>query len=498
MKSLEKNILVQALMLWVFLSVPLSVTAHPSVFPERPAAVDIRLDLNGYTFNNADYLTYDHASYEADRVYDMFNTDDQLNFCMTTVGFHFHKKFERTEVDLEIDHSGFWGNDVLMGGDNGANAFRFLSLHAIGRPVDFYQLKAGRFDYEIGDACNDFFFSDTIDAVENTFLISLGPAPLRISFLTEVMSNGAKPTDTYAWSGLEKDDEEVNDFDGDTLSLRFGSVIRYFAASLFSYYVRYGANTVGGADISDNGKTDVNEADHDYLSLSGFRAFANFSGWVKTDFTLAWSTGKDFQYEGEKVYNGYAAAANVYLDLSGRGAALPLLERVYLSSGYFSPSYCGMKAASPGGMLMYLYKGYSVSPCANFYHFRDSTKKENAVSGFDATVSKLFLKSGISMKAGPFSVELMNVIWFANEDPDTRLANIAGKENAGERAPAYMGNESEARLSYTVDQIELFFTGALYVPGDYYKTRAEYNTCFSGGSDIFYGFNLGCTYRFGI
>ncbi len=458
----------------------------------------ITFQADAYHFNNDDFEDYNAKTYEKNKAVASENTDDAVNFAISTIKLDVHKKVSKSEFDLVMDRTGFWGNDNLMGKDQGGNPFRFLSMHCKVYPVDFYELTIGRFEYGIGSAKYDYFFEDIVDGVENRFIIPLGIDSLKISLLTEIMSNAAKPSDTYAWSALEKDSEEIDDFDGDTVSLRHGLSVSYYAATLFGYYVRYGANTSGAADTSEDGKSSLNEADHDYLFMGGLRAFYTAIGAVSTDATFAYSTGKDYQYEGGRDYDGYAGSLNIAVDMSGTGLNLPVLEEFVTSTGYFSPKFCGMKADSPGGMITYLYKGYFVAPYANFYHFKDYAKDEYEVSTVDKTVSKTFIKNSLTTNVAGITSSVSSVVFFANEDKDIKVSNVAGKNTKGEDGLTYMGTEVDTEISYTIDQLELYIIGGVYLPSDYYSEKSKVNTYFTDGSDMMYGVNLGCTYNFGM
>lgn len=451
-----------------------------------------------YHFNNDDFESYDAKKYDENKAVATDNTDDAQNFALSTLKLEMHKEYSKTEFDLAVDRTGFWGNDNLMGKDKGANAFRFLSLHCIARPLGFYELKIGRFDYFIGDAKYDYFFNDTVDGIENIFLLPLGIDTLKVSVLTEIMSNAAKPSDTYAWSALEKDSEEIDDFDGDTLTMRYGLKVSYYAGTLFAYYVRYGANAAGAADTAEDGMSSLNEADHDYLFMSGARAFYTAMGFLSTDATFAYSIGKDYQYEGSHDYNGFGSAFNIVLDMSTGGLNLPVIEEFVTSVGYFSPKFCGMKASSPGGMLTYLYKGYFVAPYANFYHFKDYAKDEYEVSTVDKTVAKTFVRNNVSTEVAGIKTELSSVVFFANEDKDTKVSNVAGKDKKGEEGLTYMGSELDLEISYSIDQLRLYIIGGMYLPSEYYKDKSKVNTYFTDGTDLMYGVNIGCTYFIGI
>jgi hypothetical protein len=458
----------------------------------------IQFQADYYHFNNNDFENYDKETFEKNKSIDSENTDDALHFTMSTFQLSLNKEFGRTEFDFAMDRTGFWGNDNLMGNDDNANGFRFSSLHVIARPVDIFALKIGRFKHTIGDAKNDYFFNDIIDAVETEFSIPLGIDNLKIVTLAEVMSNAGKPSDMYAFSAIDKDSETIENFNGDTVSMRYGMQIRYFAATLFGYYVRYGANTSGAADTSEDGKSSLNESDKDYLATSGLRAFYTLAGFLSTDLTFAYSVGKDYQYEGEKDYNGFATALNVSLNAGNNGLNLPVLEEYVFSAGYFSPKYAGMKGSSPGGMLTFLYKGYFLAPYANFYHFKDYTKDEYEVSTVDSTVAKTFAKNTISTKVIGIRTDIDSVVFFANEDKDTVYSNVAGKNTKGEDGLTYMGIENDLTISYYIDSLKLYIAGGIFLPSDYYKDKSEVNTYFNDSTDLMYGVNVGCSYSLGI
>jgi len=424
-----------------------------------------------YTFDNADFRYYDHTMYQRYKSVDYLNTDDRMSFIYYNITINYSRKYKNSEFFLKIYRSGFYGSDNLEGRDDGKNPILFSNIYFIYYPFKGFSFKLGRYYFNIGDAKKDYFFSDTIDGIVFTYDLSKN-----ISFKLEgdILGIGARPEGTRIWFGIEKDDEIIEDFNGDVISARGGLIAKAYFAKVFSFILRYGATTDGGADISESGRSIVNRADGDYLSLSGLRLFYDFDFFGSTDLTVAYSYGQDRQYERDKTYNGFAVALNHSAKIDTK-----YLRKIGLSTGYFHPKFCSMKAASMGGILLWAYKGYFASPYAYFYHFKDYSKRAFGKTYVDKTASKTFAKYNMDFKLlRKLKLKYHTLVLFANED---KLK--------------YMGWENEITLNLNLEYLLFELMGAIYLPSKYYKRRAYYNTYIPWGNKPFYGMSFSATYK---
>jgi hypothetical protein len=343
----------------------------------------------------------------------------------------------------------------------------------------------GRHRFSIGNVDNDFFFkvesghrdyffSDTIDGITFKQKYNIGGRPSALILMGDILGMGARPADSRIWFGVSKDKEEMDNFNGDVVSARAGAMFDYWFVRTFAFYLRYGASSEGGADISENGKNSINQADNDFLFMGGVRLSENFGDAGMGDFTFAWSEGRDYQFDDTHKYSGFGTSVNYTYPVKS------VLDKISMSVGYFHPDFCSMKADSPAGLTMWAWKGYFAAPYAYFYHFRDYQKREYEQSNVDKTVSKSFGKI------------MFDFLLFEKLKVYTGFLALFANEGAADQV--YMGTEAELNLGYQIENIRFELRSGIYLPSDYYKERSADNTYMPAGSDPFYGAGLICTY----
>lgn len=422
-------------------------------------------------FDNADFVSYDYNTYKTYRPVDRLNTDDRSYFVYSSLNIGYDAYFNRSEFHIEAYRSGFWGNDNLETKDDGKNPVAFYKLYFYYSLADNLFLTFGRQKFSIGNSLYDYFFSDIVDGLRLDFFPM---QDLKIVFLTDVLGIAAKP-DTYLYS-TQKDSEDIDDFNGEVLSLRTGIMLEYKIAKIFSFYVKYGANKQGGADRAENGLNDINQPDGDFLFMNGLRIFDEKTLLDSLDLTLAYSYGRDYQFDKKRTYKGIAIALN------GKQKFDDLFS-LQFSFGYFQPQFAMMKGISMGGLLLFANKGYFPSPYASAYHFKDYAKTDPP-SITDRTVSKTFGKI-----EGLFSYQNWNI----------GLNYLRLYETKKETSFGYMGSEMEFLLGVSLENLKIELHLALFLPSSiYYKNRSATNTYFPIGDDPFYGINLACSYSFDL
>lgn len=446
---------------------------------------------DGYFFNNADFINYDKQRYEENQVVDRQNSDDQISFVYSGISLYFMQRYKYSEFFATVRQSAMWGSDSLEGRPEENNTITYSELY-----FNYYfspdlMMSLGRYRYSLEDSVNEYFFNDTIDGV--SFKHSL-PWGMQYRLLVDVLGIASKPEDTRVWFSVAKDEESIDDFQGDTMTLRGGFIFdheafkiydEYFKYKVFAFYLRYGANTSGGADIAENGKSALNEADNDYLMNTGIRFNYEITKIWQIDFTTAYSQGADNQFNDKREYNDIAMAFNQRFDTSL--LKWPVDFMIDLSGGYFGPKYASMKANSPGGMLIMAYKGYFPAPYAYFYEIRDEAKDQYEVGSVDKTVAKTFGKIGISTYVAGLLPHVSVLVLMANERDND------GKTQFGETS-VMMGTEIEAGLQYNIENIIFTLTGAVFMPGEYYEKRSAENVYLPLGKDPMYGVGLNVNY----
>ena len=438
------------------------------------AKTSISFFSGAYHFNNDDQLTYNQNSYSANKSVQFLNTDDRANVITGLLQLKYDTSYKKTEFNIDVARQGVWGTDNFQGRDQGRNPILVNRLHFWWYPTENISFLLGRHRYSIGEADRDYFFSDVLDGILLKYSFS---DDMSIELEGDVVSNAAKPS-VGIYGLINKDDEQVQDFNGDTVTARGGlnfsfKVPDLIGFKLFSYYLRYGGNTLGGADIAENGRNDINKADGDFLSMSGVRTTAKLGDLLEGDLTFAYSIGQDAQFDSTRKYNGFGTALAVTNKLN---ISDDMSNKATLGAGFFHKDFASMKGNSMGGQLLYGYRLYYASAYTNFYSFRDEGKRPDAIRQIDATNSKTFARLEDKFKMGGLGIRLMVLGLFQTD----------GME--------YMGLEDEIEFTYKIDNIQFGLLGAIFLPSDYYSKRASTNFFLPQGSEPFYGGSLTVTY----
>lgn len=431
-----------------------------------------------YSYNNADLTDYKQSTYNQNKATQSRNTDDRATFTLSTVTLDYAKKYLNSELFMTIRADGYWGNDTL--GKNSQSSLMFDRLYA--RTAFGYDswVAVGRQRYGIGEAVNEYFFNSIIDGAVMNLSVDIYGIPLKFDLMGDVTGLSSTPANTNRFSTIKKDDEQTDDFKGNTVSVRGGGKVGYYCAKMFGYYVRYSASHDGGSDISDDGRTTVNKVDGDYLYIYGGRLFNDFHVFGKADFTLVFSDGYDFQQDRDVRYNGRSFAFNYEFNLnSTKFQPWKYLNniRFNFSIGQFGENYCGMDSDGLGGLLLDDYYGYKMSAIAGPYHFIDYDKDEANPTYVDRSVSKNFIKTGIMLS-----------VWYVDMDYSFLLLKDCTKKE--------MGKLHALSLNYVDDNLKVFLRGEYFKPGQYYKKTGANNSFVPAGSDPFYCVSLGARYEF--
>lgn len=437
-------------------------------------AASIEFDSFYYYFNNADFRNYSAEQYKANQATSFLNGDDRTHLIFGNVRLKYQTKYKKTEFKADISRWAYWGTDNFQGRDAGQNPFTFRDLNFTWYPTDKITFLFGRYTYNIGNTRRDYFFHDIIDGGQLEFKFNPN---FKLQVMGDIFSNAMKPDIAGYLGAIKKDPEQIDDFNGDTITARFGGFFQAYFAKLFSYYVRYGANTQGGADLSENGRNPLNKADGDFLSMNGIRLSKDFQTLGSVDLTASYSYGKDYQFDATRTYNAFAGAMNYHKKFEAES----LKYEPGFSGGWFDPNYASMKAASMGGTLLWQYKAYFASPHAYFYHFRDYGKRADQQQYIDRTNSKTFVKM-----SHEFQFKKTFLRNFTFEPTVMALLQTSGYE--------YMGTEIEIMMNYRVDNIKFAAAPAVYLPSNYYTKYATTNTFVPNGNDPFFGFGFTLTY----
>lgn len=437
------------------------------------SAASLEFDTFYYYFNNADFRNYSAETYRANQSVPYLNTDDRIHLLFGSLRLKYATRYKKTEFKVDMSRFGFWGTDNFQGRDAGQNPITFRDLNFSWYPTEQLAIQFGRFTYSIGESQKDYFFYDIIDGMQVEYKFNQN---YKLHFMGDVFSQAAKPDIAGYLAFVKKDTEQLDDFNGDTLTTRFGGYFQAHFIKAFSYFLRYGANSQGGADLSENGRNPLNKADGDFLSMSGIRLSKESYTLGAVDFTLSYSYGKDYQFDATRTYNAMATALNYKRKIETN----PMRITPAFSGGWFDPNFASMKAQSMGGMLLWSYKSYFASPHAYFYHFRDYGKRTDAVQYVDRTNSKTFVR---------FSNEFLLKKFIRGLAFEPAVLFLMQTQDY-----LYMGTEIEMAINYQMDNIKFSLNPAVFLPTSYYPNKAATNTYIPNGTDPFFGLGFNLTY----
>ena len=354
-----------------------------------------------YHFNNADFNAYNEKDFNGQQAFDDDNSDDALNLSYALLLFKSTLSYKGIALHLELARQAHWGADNFQGRDDAQNPLLINKAYINLALSENDRLSIGRQYYKLGQGHSqiDYFFSEVVDAL----LYKHSFKDLHsFEIMLDLLSNSVDTGNIGIHSIIQKDEEQIADFQGNTASLRFGMNLALALKSstflrLFSFYVNYGANTQGGADLAENGKNKRNRPDGDHLFWNGLRLYSKTKSAGEWEWTLAYSKGEDKQFAQVHDYSGIASVLSYNIHIS------KAIQRNFnFSIGHFSDGYMGMKGRSMASVLLWSYKGYYASPFVDAYHFRDYAKEDSSASYIDRTTSKSFLL---------LNFELTNSIW---------------------------------------------------------------------------------------
>ncbi len=413
--------------------------------------------------NNEDFTNYNQTTFERNQANPLLNTDDQKNIIYGNIKLTFRVQYQNIQLFFYFSRYAYWGNDNFQGRDLGNNPILVNNLYALYTPIKNFKLLLGRQPYRITDSLSYLMFYDIIDGIQ----INYNPfSNFKVHFMGDVLSVAISPSGVGIFSSIQKDDEQLENFRSDTISLRYGvnlswsttlpqpfTKIERITFVPFHYFVRYGANTRGGADLAENGNNAFNKADNDFLILSGLKIISNITPKNQLEINFAHSYGKDDQITQRKIYNGTSVYAHYHFTYIVKKILLNLTSTM----GYFQPNFVSMKARTMGGLLLWGIKGYYPSAYTNFYHFQDYTKQNPQSALSDRTISKTFIKLKHSMQSNGYRLNLHGVSLFATQGFN------------------YMGTELEAHISYTIQSFTINCVGAVYLPSGYHPSPLPIN-----------------------
>jgi hypothetical protein len=444
----------------------------------KAAPFEVIFESKGYLFDNADLNKYNQSKYQENSAVQSSNTDDKTAFALSSVMIKYRKNYLNSEFIMDVKADGFWGNDNLD--KNSKSSLKFENLFA---KTYFWRnsyFSIGRQSYEIGDSVHEYFFNSKVDGATLNLSIDIFGFPLKASGMGDVIGISYIPPNTDTFSAIRKDDEQTEDYRGNTVSTRGGGKVEYLFIKYFYYYTRYAASSKGGTDVNQNGFSDLNKVDGDYFYMRGFRLYRDLYFLGKFDYTNAKSDGYDYQYNRDKRYKGSAYVFNYEFNLN-KTPYVPVFKinnvKFYYSKGKFSENFCGMESDSLGGLLLGDYYGYRTSAIAGAYHFVDYAKNPDSPTYVDRSVSKQFTRFGAGL----------SIFLFEFDFGITILRDYTGEK---------MGKLNTFSVKYKDENLTLHADWEYFTPGEYYIKTGETNHYVPCGKDRFSCISAGAIYNF--
>ena len=205
---------------------------------------------------NSDFHSYDTEVFNKNQASSSLNTDDRFAVVYGDLIFRYQYLSNKTNFYLDISKQAYWGSGNFQGTDQGLNPILINRLYFTLTPIESFTFTFGRHRYTLGDAVIDTVFSTIIDGMQ----IQYKPSNwFHLILMGDVMSVASQVEYAGIYSIIKKDTEVISNFKGDSISVRGGAVFNFSILSAlnlktFGYYLRYGANNLGGADRAQSGK----------------------------------------------------------------------------------------------------------------------------------------------------------------------------------------------------------------------------------------------------
>ena len=122
------------------------------LIPLQISALVIYFNNYFFSFENADFQSYDASVFRENQILRRDNSDDSYKLFYGELRFYLKEEYKNTIFHLDASRFSLWGADNFQGGDDGQNTFSFSKLYFGYAINENSQLKLGRHKYEIGNA----------------------------------------------------------------------------------------------------------------------------------------------------------------------------------------------------------------------------------------------------------------------------------------------------------------------------------------------------------
>lgn len=447
-----------------------------------------------YEYNNLDFRPLDVSSDQA-----ILDSDDRGRLAFTGASFGLSYRIDpQLSFAFEAGHRGLWGNDQI-GSVNEFGGFLYVpALYAEYQTVPDagVRFRVGRQFFTIGGlgGAPDYVLADVLDMVRVD--VPLGS----VGSLTLVPLNVYATSDDLGEvnfvSLLGQQEEETFGFDGDTMTRRFGGVLRFdqlpvpIEATAYAFYSDVGAQGTG-SDLSYDGLLG-NFADNDWIANFGVRA-AGHIGAFHPFGELAVSTGVDRKELVARDVDCEGIAYHLGVTADTRGRRKDQAGGLWGSASYFdaygpayetdgllySHGYVGMKGQQVGGTLLNRFMGWHPTAYLGRFGVSDNPQDIERIAGARVIHADggFELPSGLKVWAGGWFLQDTGVSFldFDKLDDITPPFGYTRSEfEAEERLGATLATEVNAEVGYRFgSHADVFVNGAFVSPGAFYRTEID-------------------------
>lgn len=498
---------------------PEDASALPSVQvprEEEPAQEEAPKNLSWEFRLTSEVYATDNASFraleETQGNQAIRESDDRHNFGFTSLSATVrYEPLTDTTFRLSGGHSGLWGSNQLGGTDRFGG---LLSIYELG--LDWHALDGENFDlhvslgrqpFSIGGAPRDYFFRDAVDGL--VVKADMGKAGAIRALVFDLFASQGRPP-SVNFTSWHSGHDLIQNMRGETNTVRTGvvyentSLVEGLELRGFGLYAEMGGGG-SGADRTDEG-TMGNFTDRDFAWLAGTRV-----GYGQKSETMNWMAWGEFARSGgidrkrvdlgyyDVAIDGNALGAGVQAGLKLGSMSLDATGQFFRADGpqyardgvRFSHGFVSFKGAYVGGLNAARYLGFRPSAHLDTRGLRTNEHEPSHRSGTQTLHAGLGL--GLSER-----LKLDLAFWnFA--DTGTTNLEFASVSNIGDRLPIglsqehleaqrrlgkSLGNELNATLGFEAnEQLKLYTTGGVFLPGDFYAIEVSRNVGLAIGSD---------------
>lgn len=457
---------------------------------------DFSFDLEWHELDNIDFRRLDESGDQA-----IFDSDDRTGIAFLGLGMKLDYEVDDTvELSIGASHRGLWGTDQLGGTNAFGGWIYFTAAYVDWHPggEDGVHVRLGRQPFEIGNLAGtrDYILADINDMIRVD--VPVGKVGKVVLIPIDVVSSAPNADDVNFVGYISQSVTSPWNFRGRNRTLRHGAMFTLdkedlpVQATAYGFFTSVGAGgsrrdgTPGtGADISYAGELG-NFADNDWVANGGLRVQADL-GPAAVYGQFEGSTGIDRKEQVARDVDttGAAWGAGVVVrpedGESGLAAQLSYFESLgaaYAEDGMmYSHGYVGMKGRQIGGTIANRYLGLHPTAYVGWAGVSNDLHDPDRKGGTRLIQGRVGYQGlgKVSVFANVLFMQDTGVTFLDMDELDTidPPYGYSREEFAAEqRLGQVLGEEVDLDLWYQAsDAMSLNLSGAVFLPGGYYKTE---------------------------